>query len=69
MPAGVYTGLNPFYLIRKHFMQICVRKVAVHDRRYRPEPNLHSDFPDELHLYIAASYIAVENKKTIKSDR
>jgi hypothetical protein len=26
----VYTGLNPFNFIRKHFLQICVRKVAVH---------------------------------------
>jgi hypothetical protein len=30
MPTSVYTGLNPFNLIRKHFLQICVRKVAVH---------------------------------------
>jgi hypothetical protein len=26
----VYTGLNSFDFIRKYFLQICVRKVAVH---------------------------------------
>jgi hypothetical protein len=30
MSTSVYTGLNPFNFIRKHFLQICVRKVAVH---------------------------------------
>jgi hypothetical protein len=30
MSMSVYTGLNPFNFIRKHFLQICVRKVAVH---------------------------------------
>jgi hypothetical protein len=30
MSTSVYTGLNQFNFIRKHFMQICVRKVAVH---------------------------------------
>jgi hypothetical protein len=30
MSTSVYTGLNPFTFIRKHFLQICVRKVAVH---------------------------------------
>jgi hypothetical protein len=30
MPTSVYTCLNPFNFIRKHFLQICVRKVAVH---------------------------------------
>jgi hypothetical protein len=30
MSTSVYTGLNPFNVIRKHFLQICVRKVAVH---------------------------------------
>jgi predicted TIM-barrel enzyme len=33
MYTGVYTGLNPFNpfnFIRKSFLQICVRKVAVH---------------------------------------
>jgi hypothetical protein len=30
MSTSVYTGLNPFNFIRKHFPQICVRKVAVH---------------------------------------
>jgi hypothetical protein len=30
MTTSVYTGLNPFNFIRKHFLQICVRKVAVH---------------------------------------
>jgi hypothetical protein len=30
MSTSVYTGLNPFNFIRKHFQQICVRKVAVH---------------------------------------
>jgi hypothetical protein len=29
MSTSVYTGLNPFNFIRKHFPQICVRKVAV----------------------------------------
>jgi hypothetical protein len=28
--TSVYTGLNPFNFIRKHFLQIFVRKVAVH---------------------------------------
>jgi hypothetical protein len=27
---SVYTGLKPFNFIRKHFPQICVRKVDVH---------------------------------------
>jgi hypothetical protein len=27
---SVYIGLNPFNFIRKHFVQICVRKFAVH---------------------------------------
>jgi hypothetical protein len=27
---SVYTGLNPFNFIRKHFLQIFVRKVTVH---------------------------------------
>jgi hypothetical protein len=30
MSTSVYTGLNPFNFIRKHFLQICVRKVPVH---------------------------------------
>jgi hypothetical protein len=30
MSTSVYTGLNPFNFIRKHFLQISVRKVAVH---------------------------------------
>jgi hypothetical protein len=30
MSTGFYTGLNPFDFIRKHFLQICIRKVAVH---------------------------------------
>jgi hypothetical protein len=30
MSTSVYTGLNPFKFIRKHFLQIHVRKVAVH---------------------------------------
>jgi hypothetical protein len=28
--TSVYTGLNQFNFIRKHFLQTCVRKVAVH---------------------------------------
>jgi hypothetical protein len=30
MSTSVYTGLNPFSFIRKHFLHICVRKFAVH---------------------------------------
>jgi hypothetical protein len=30
MSTSVYTGLNLFNFIPKHFLQICVRKVAVH---------------------------------------
>jgi hypothetical protein len=30
MSTSVCTGLNPFNFIRKHFLQICVRKVALH---------------------------------------
>jgi hypothetical protein len=30
MFTSVYTDLNPFNFIRKHLLQICVRKVAVH---------------------------------------
>jgi hypothetical protein len=30
MSTSVYTGLNAFNFIRKHFLQIYVRKVAVH---------------------------------------
>jgi hypothetical protein len=30
MSTSVYTGLNPFNFVRKHFLLICVRKVAVH---------------------------------------
>jgi hypothetical protein len=30
MYTSVYTGLNPFNSIHKHFLQICVREVAVH---------------------------------------
>jgi hypothetical protein len=30
MSTSVYTGLNPFNFIHKHFLKICVRKVAVH---------------------------------------
>jgi hypothetical protein len=30
MIMSIYTGLNPFNFIHKHFLQICVRKVAVH---------------------------------------
>jgi hypothetical protein len=30
MSTSVYRGLNPFDFIRKHFLQIYVRKVAVH---------------------------------------
>jgi hypothetical protein len=30
MSTSVYTGPNPFNFIRKHFLQICVLKVAVH---------------------------------------
>jgi hypothetical protein len=30
MSTSYYTGLTPFNFIRKHFLQICVRKVAVH---------------------------------------
>jgi hypothetical protein len=28
--TGVYGGLDPFNFIRKHFLQICVRKVSLH---------------------------------------
>jgi hypothetical protein len=48
MSMSVYIGLNPFNFIRKHFQQICVRKVAVHlvkrvgsdvhELLHRPEP-------------------------------
>jgi hypothetical protein len=46
MSTSVYTGLDPINFIGKHFLQICVRKVAVHllkvlsdvhERLYRPE--------------------------------
>jgi hypothetical protein len=30
MSTSVNTGLDPFNFIRKHFLQICFRKVAVH---------------------------------------
>jgi hypothetical protein len=30
MSTRVNTGMNPFNFIRKHFLQIWVRKVAVH---------------------------------------
>jgi hypothetical protein len=30
MSMSVCSGLNPFNFIRKHFLQICVRKLAVH---------------------------------------
>jgi hypothetical protein len=30
MSTSVYTGLNPFNFIRKHFLQICVLKVFAH---------------------------------------
>jgi hypothetical protein len=30
MSTSVYTGLNPLNFIRKHFLQICIRKFAVH---------------------------------------
>jgi hypothetical protein len=30
MSTSVYTGLNLFNFIRKHFLHNCVRKVAVH---------------------------------------
>jgi hypothetical protein len=30
MSTSVYTGLSPINFIHKHFLQICVRKVAVH---------------------------------------
>jgi hypothetical protein len=30
MYTSVYTGLNPLHFILKHFLQICVRKLAVH---------------------------------------
>jgi hypothetical protein len=30
MSTNVYTGLNPFNFIPKHFLQIFVLKVAVH---------------------------------------
>jgi hypothetical protein len=30
MSTSVYIGLNPFNLIRKHFPQICARKLALH---------------------------------------
>jgi hypothetical protein len=30
MSMSAYTGLNPFNFIIKHFLRICVRKVAVH---------------------------------------
>jgi hypothetical protein len=29
MSTSIYTGLNPFNFIRKYFLHICVRKVAV----------------------------------------
>jgi hypothetical protein len=28
--TSIYTGPNTFNFIREHFLQICVRKVAVH---------------------------------------
>jgi hypothetical protein len=30
MSTGFYTGLKPFNFFRKHFLQICIRKVTVH---------------------------------------
>jgi hypothetical protein len=30
MSTNLYTGLNTFNFIRRHFLQICVRNVALH---------------------------------------
>jgi hypothetical protein len=48
MSKSVYTGLNPFNFIRKHFLQICVRTAlrAVASPIYFSCANLCNDFVD-----------------------
>jgi hypothetical protein len=51
MSTSVYTGPNPFNFIRKHFLHIYVRKVAVHLQKVlevmSTSASLRNDF-DEL---------------------
>jgi hypothetical protein len=57
MSTSVYTDLKLFNFIRKHFMQIYVRKVAVHIWKLLEVMSsyVHSDFPNAM----CTSYITV----------
>jgi hypothetical protein len=69
MVTSVYTGLNTFNFIRKHFLRVCARKVAVHLQNmfevmstsvwtglnpYRTVAQVHSDFSEAR--YRAPNY-------------
>jgi hypothetical protein len=64
MFTSVYSGLNLFNVIRKHFLHICIRKVVVHLQKMfevmsksvytgqqclRTVASVHSDFPNTLY--------------------
>jgi hypothetical protein len=50
MSTRVYTGLNPFNFIRKHFLQICVRKVAVHLQKVLEVLSTSVDTDNQIYL-------------------
>jgi hypothetical protein len=50
MSTSVYTGLNPFNFIRKHFLQMYVRKVAVH--LYKLLEVMSTSFDTDNQIYI-----------------
>jgi hypothetical protein len=50
MSTSFYTGLNKFNFIRKHFLQFCVRKGAVHLQRVLEVMSTSVDTDNQIYV-------------------